>query len=99
MPSQRALGPVQDVYIHGGRIAAIYEAGSPAREAATILDAGGRALLPGALRHAWPHVELGRAPAPRGGVTTVRDMGNDNAVLAEMLRRIDARRDGRARGS
>jgi Amidohydrolase family len=83
------LGPVQDVYIRGGRIAAIYEAGSPAREAATILDAGGRALLPGLFDM---HGHMWSWDAPQhlaAGVTTVRDMGNDNAVLAEMLGRIE----------
>ncbi len=44
----------------------------------------------GALRHARPSVQLGRGAADRGGVTTVRDMGNDNALLAGLSRRIAA---------
>jgi cytosine/adenosine deaminase-related metal-dependent hydrolase len=83
------LGPARDVYIHDGRIAALYETGSPARDAATVLEAGGRVLLPGLFDM---HGHLSSWAAPQhlaAGVTTVRDMGNDNAVLAELSRQSD----------
>ncbi|MGO9466604.1 MAG: amidohydrolase family protein [Isosphaeraceae bacterium] len=84
------LGPARDVYIHGGRIAALYETGSPAQAAATVLDAGGRALLP-ALFDMHGHERSWNAVQQiAGGVTTVRDLGNDNTVLAELRRRIDS---------
>ena len=83
-PRHARLGPAQDVYIHNGRIAALYETGSPAREAATVLEAGGRVLLPG-LFDMHGHETSWAAPQHMAaGVTTVRDMGNDNAVLAEL---------------
>jgi cytosine/adenosine deaminase-related metal-dependent hydrolase len=83
------LGPPQDVYIHGGRIAALYETGSPAQGAATVLDAGGRVLLP-ALFDMHAHESSWNALQQiAGGVTTVRDLGNDNAILADLARRID----------
>jgi hypothetical protein len=83
------LGPAQDVYIHRGRIAALYPAGSSARAAATAIDAGGRALLP-ALFDMHAHERSWNAVQQiAGGVTTVRDLGNDNAVLAALSRRID----------
>ncbi|MGH8251771.1 MAG: amidohydrolase family protein [Steroidobacteraceae bacterium] len=86
-----ALGAPADVYVHDGRIAAIYPAGSAPRNAATVIDGAGRALLPGlfdmhAHEDAWNSV-LQIA----GGVTTSRDMGNDNAYLAGLM-------DGISRG-
>jgi cytosine/adenosine deaminase-related metal-dependent hydrolase len=89
--SERArLGPAQDVYVNRGRIAALYPAGAQAREAATVIDAGGRVLLP-ALFDMHDHMEAWSGLLQiAGGVTTVRDMGNDNAVLADQAARIDA---------
>jgi imidazolonepropionase-like amidohydrolase len=84
------LGPAQDVYVHGGRVAAIYESGSPAQAAATILDAGGRALLPGLFDMHGHERSWNAVQQIAGGVTTVRDLGNDNAVLADLRRRIDS---------
>ncbi len=84
-----ALGPARDVYVRGGRIAAIYETGFAAQDAGSVIDAGGRALLPALFdmhAHFTPWDGLQHIAA---GVTTVRDMGNDNAVLAALVRRID----------
>ena len=82
------LGEPADVYVNEGRIAAIYPANSPARDPATVIDGAGRALLPGlfdmhAHDDAWNSI-LQIA----GGVTTSRDMGNDNAYLAQLRRDI-----------
>jgi cytosine/adenosine deaminase-related metal-dependent hydrolase len=83
------LGPTQDVYINRGRIAALYETGSPAQNVATVIDAGGRALLPG-LFDMHGHISSADAMLQiAGGVTTVRDLGNDNAVLAGLIDRIE----------
>ena len=84
------LGPAQDVYVFRGRIAAVYPAGATAREAATVIDAGGRALLPGLFDlhdHMDPWSGLLHVAS---GVTTVRDMGSDNAVLAAQMARVDS---------
>jgi hypothetical protein len=80
----RTLGEASDVYVNDGRIAAIYPAGSPAKDPATVIDGAGRALLPGLFdmhthEDAWNSI-LQIA----GGVTTSRDMGNDNAYLAKL---------------
>jgi imidazolonepropionase-like amidohydrolase len=84
------LGVAQDVYVQGGRIAAIYPAGTPAREPATVIDAANRVLLP-ALFDMHDHSDPWRGVLQiAGGVTTVRDMGNDNAVLWDQIRRTDA---------
>ncbi len=89
------LGAASDVYVHHGRIAGVYPAGSVTQGAASVIDAGGRVLLPGLFDM---HVHLG--PWDGGlhlaaGVTTVRDMGADNAVLAEQVALIES---GRAIG-
>jgi hypothetical protein len=83
------LGPVQDVYVNRGRIGAVYPAGSPSQSPGTVIDAKGRALLPGFIdmhAHVSPGDYLLNLAA---GVTTVRDMGNDNAALAEAIGRLD----------
>jgi hypothetical protein len=83
------LGPVQDVYLNRGRIGAVYAAGSPSQTPGTVIDAKGRTLLPGLIdMHA--HVSPGDYLLNlASGVTTVRDMGNDNTVLAEAMGRLD----------
>ncbi len=94
-----ALGEPADVYVNDGRIAAIYPAGSPAKDPATVIDGAGRALLPGlfdmhAHEDAWNTI-LQIA----GGVTTSRDMGNDNAYLAQLRADIAAGRSRSGRTS
>jgi len=83
------LGPVQDVYVNRGRIGALYPAGSPSQTPGTVIDAQGRTLLPGLIdMHA--HVSPGDYLLNlASGITTVRDMGNDNAVLAEAIGRLN----------
>ncbi len=83
------LGPPSDVYLHAGRIAAIYPAGSPAQQPATVIDGAGRALLPG-LFDMHTHADAWSAALQvAGGVTTARDMGNDNAILAGLIDDVD----------
>ena len=79
----------RDLYVYRGRVAAIYETGSQPHAAAAVIDAGGRVLLPGlydmhAHESAW-----GAMLQIAGGVTTVRDLANDNAVLADLQARIE----------
>jgi Amidohydrolase family len=83
------LGPLQDVYVNHGRIGAVYEAGSPSQAPGTVFDGKGRTLLPGFIdmhAHVSPGDYLLNLAA---GVTTVRDMGNDNATLAQAIVRLD----------
>jgi hypothetical protein len=94
-PKSKALGEPADVYVNDGRIAAIYPGNSPAKDPATVIDGAGRALLPGLFdmhthEDAWNSV-LQIA----GGVTSSRDMGNDNGYLAGLRADIAA---GRAIG-
>ena len=84
----RKLGTASDVYVYGGRIAAIYPAGAPAAQPASIIEGGGRALLPG-LFDMHAHEDAWNAGLQiAGGVTSSRDMGNDNDYLESLRRDI-----------
>ncbi len=87
----RLSGP-SDVYVNRGKIAAIYDTGSTPRDVATVFDGTGKTIVPGLFdmhghEDAWSSV-LQIA----GGVTSVRDMGNDNPTLWDLMQRIDAGR-------
>jgi hypothetical protein len=91
----KSLGEPADVYVNDGRIAAIYPAGSPAKDPATVIDGAGRALLPG-LFDMHTHEDAWNAALQiAGGITSSRDMGNDNDYLARLKSDIAA---GRAIG-
>jgi hypothetical protein len=84
------LSDPSDVYVANGRIAAIYPAGSTPRDAGSVIDGSGRTLLPGLFdmhAHEGPWSSLLQIA---GGVTSTRDMGNDNDTLAALRRRINA---------
>ena len=79
------VGQPSDIYLLRGRITAVLPAGSPTRAAKNIIDAGGRIVLPG-LFDMHGHVDRwSGALNISTGVTSVRDMGNDNAQLQAML--------------
>ncbi|TDR42015.1 imidazolonepropionase-like amidohydrolase [Tahibacter aquaticus] len=89
-PATSALtGPVA-VLVNGREIAAIEPADSPATPGETSIDGGGGTLVAGMYEM---HAHVGQEGALLNllaGVTTMRDMGNDNAVLDALVRRIDA---------
>ncbi|XLZ68384.1 amidohydrolase family protein [Massilia sp. SR12] len=79
------VGAPSDVYVLRGRISAILPAGAPVRGAVNEIDAAGRIMLPGLYDM---HAHLGRwegALHVAAGVTTLRDLGNDNAQLQMMI--------------
>jgi hypothetical protein len=79
------LGPNSDVYVLRGRIAAVLPTSSPIRGADAEIDAGGRVMLPG-LFDMHGHVSRWEGGLNlAAGVTTSRDMGNDNATLQQMI--------------
>ncbi|HEV8693869.1 MAG TPA: amidohydrolase family protein [Lysobacter sp.] len=84
--SQNAvLGPASDVLVRNGRIVSIANTGGKAAMADNVIDANGRVLLPGLFDM---HGHLGRWDGGLNlatGVTTVRDMGNDNATLQQLI--------------
>lgn len=89
-PATSALtGPVQ-VVVSGREIAAVEPMGEPGTPGEVTIDGAGGTLVAGMYEM---HGHLGQDDALLNllaGITTVRDMGNDNAVLAELKERIDA---------
>lgn len=79
------VGKPSDIYVLRGRITAVLAAGSPTRAADHTIDAAGRIVLPG-LFDMHGHVDRwSGALNISTGVTSVRDMGNDNLQLQAML--------------
>jgi hypothetical protein len=89
--SERAiLGEASDVLIENGRIIELSPAGSSARKAGRVIDAANRVLLPGLFDM---HVHAGFWDGGlhiATGITSVRDMGNDNQTLLELMRQEKA---------
>ena len=85
------LGPASDVYVFRGRITAVVPAGSQQpNQPDTEIDAAGRVMLPGLFDmhdHVW---RGGGALHLAAGVTTTRDLSNDNATLQQIIDEIGA---------
>jgi imidazolonepropionase-like amidohydrolase len=89
-PVKKAMTELMDVVFAGERISEVVPAGSIATEGETVIDGAGGSLIPGL--HEM-HAHLGPQDAMLNvlaGVTSVRDMGNDNEVLANLVERIEA---------
>ncbi|MGH8031947.1 MAG: amidohydrolase family protein, partial [Luteimonas sp.] len=84
--SERAvLGAASDVVVRDGRIVSVEPTGKAQARADRSIDAAGRVLLPGLFDM---HVHVSRwdgALHLGAGVTTVRDMGNDNSTLQQII--------------
>lgn len=83
--AKATVGAPSDVYVLRGRITAVLPAGSPVRGAVNDIDAAGRIMLPGLFDM---HGHVGRWEGGlnlAAGVTTVRDMGNDNAQVQQII--------------
>jgi hypothetical protein len=84
--SEKAVvGQPSDIYVLRGRITSVQPVGAPVREADNVIDAAGRIVLPG-LFDLHGHVDRwAGALDMAAGVTSVRDMGNDNKQLQAMM--------------
>jgi len=84
--SERAtLGEPSDLLLQDGRIIAISKAGDEKRKADHVVDAAGRVLLPGMFdMHAHTSFWEGGLHLA-AGITTIRDMGNDNETLQQLV--------------
>ena len=81
------LGPASDVLLRDGTVVSISGAGQERTAADQVFDAKGRVLMPG-LFDMHGHVgEWDGGLHLAAGVTTVRDMGNDNKTLQELVAR------------
>ena len=89
---QATVGAPSDIYVLRGRITEVVPAGSVDRDADNEIDAAGRVVIPGLFDmhgHVW---RWNGALDLAAGVTSVRDMGNDNAAMQAMLEDIPAGR-------
>lgn len=78
-----------DVVFSGNRITGIHPAGSLGTPGETAIDGAGGTLVPGLYEM---HAHLGQEDSLMNvlaGITSVRDMGNDNAVLDVLIGRIE----------
>lgn len=87
-PAVGRLSAQVSVVVNGNRIAAVDSADAPATPGEVVFDGGGGTLVPGLFDM---HAHLDQDSALLNviaGVTSVRDMGNDNAVLDGLIARI-----------
>ncbi len=87
-PAAGKLGALSDVIFSGNKITGIQPAGSVASTGETTIDGAGGSLVPGLFEM---HAHLGQDGAllnVLAGVTSVRDMGNQNDVLDGLIARI-----------
>jgi len=89
--SERAtLGTGSDLLLQDGRVVAISPAGAEKRKADHVIDAKGRVLAPGLFdMHAHTGFWEGGLHLA-AGITTIRDMGNDNATLQQLIEQEQA---------
>ena len=89
-PHTLALSAPVSVLVAGRRIAAVEPLDSPATPGEVLIDGEGGSLVAG-LNDMHGHVsQEGALLNVAAGVTSMRDMGNDNAVLAKLIERIEA---------
>ena len=88
-PKSSSLTPAMSVLVQGKAIAAVEPNDSPPTPGETSIDGDGGTLIAGMYEM---HSHLGQSDALlnlAAGITTVRDMGNDNAVLEHLIQQID----------
>ncbi len=89
-PKTSSLTTPVSVLVRGKVIAAIEPVNSPATPGEVTIDGAGGTLVAGMYEM---HAHLGQNSALLNliaGITTVRDMGNDNAVLSKLIDRMDS---------
>jgi imidazolonepropionase-like amidohydrolase len=80
----------KDVVVYGNRIASLQAANSPLTDDEVVIDGAGGTLVPGMYEM---HGHIGQDSALlniAAGVTSVRDMGNENEVLRGLIGRINS---------
>ena len=89
-PTSEALGELSDVIVFGDRISAVMAAGGPGVADEAVIDGEGGSLVAGLFEmhgHLSPNAATLNVAA---GVTSVRDMGNRNGVLGDLIQRIES---------
>jgi len=89
-PSTGKLTEPRAVVVSGKRIAAVEAIESPGTPGEVTIDGAGGTLVPGMYEMHGHLVQDEALLNVVAGVTSLRDMGNDNAVLDELSARIDS---------
>lgn len=88
-PERLALTEPMDVLVYGDRVASVQATGGPLTEGEIVIDGEGGTLVPG-MYEMHGHIGQGNALLNvAAGVTSVRDTGNENAVLEDLVNRIN----------
>ncbi|NHK28837.1 amidohydrolase family protein [Parvularcula flava] len=89
-PEAMELTDLMDVVVEGNTITGVYTAATEFDDDAVVIDGAGGTLMPGI----WDmHGHVGQDDALlniAAGVTSIRDMGNNNEVLADLIAKIEA---------
>lgn len=91
-PAAESRTEASTVVFEGDRITAVLSAGDATPQGATLIDGAGGTLVPGMFEM---HAHLGESAAALGiaaGITSVRDMGNNNDVLDGLIANIESGR-------
>lgn len=89
-PRSMRLSAAQSVVIHGRTISGLQPLDSPATPGEVTIDGEGGTLVPGLYEMHAHSSQNGAILNIAAGVTSSRDMGNDNAVLDALIRSIEA---------
>ena len=84
------LGAPSTVFVHRGRIAAVFPAGSAIPDGMPVVEGAGRTLLPALIDMHTHESRWNAALQIAGGVTTARDLGIDRDELALLSKRFDS---------
>ena len=90
-PKAKAMTAPSTVIVENGLIKSV-SAGKVDTAGAYVVDGQGGSLIPGLTEMHGHMGEDGALKNIAAGVTLMRDMGNDNAVLSELIGKIDAGR-------
>jgi imidazolonepropionase-like amidohydrolase len=88
-PERLQLTAPKDVVVYGNRIASVQDVDGPPTEGEVVINGDGGTIVPGMYEM---HGHIGQDNAllnVAAGVTSVRDMGNENDVLEDLVNRIN----------
>jgi imidazolonepropionase-like amidohydrolase len=88
-PKAKAMTPPSTVIVENGLVKSV-KVGKADTKGAYVVDGQGGSLIPGLAEMHGHMGEDGALKNIAAGVTLMRDMGNDNAVLNELITKIEA---------
>src|SRR5690606_16547425 len=88
-PQRLALSEPVSVLVHGRHISGVQPLDAPATPGEVLIDGDGGTLVPGLYEMHAHMSQDGALLNIAAGVTTMRDMGNNNEVLAQLIERIE----------